>query len=272
MSALVQPRMDHVPLDEVYEPEVMGVIDHFVGPGDVCIDVGASIGFFTCLLANRVGPQGLVYAFEPNGLSFGHLERNVAMRGLANVFALRQAVWNKPEKTLKLHSVPALGYTSVLEYVTTTYTEQVRAVTIDSLALSPRFIKIDCEMAELQALQGATRTLAAGVDCVVLEFNYPLMRQNELSDRVIRDFMHNLGYDMFLISIGAPEGGYLAPIKIDNKVVIDVLPHVVNVNVMFSTEEKVRWKWRTEDISPLSQTLIESSKNSSSLTIGNQKE
>lgn len=272
MSALKQPKMDHMPLDEVYEPEVMGVIDHFVGPGGVCIDVGASIGFFTCMLAQKVGRNGLVFAFEPNGLSFGHLERNIAMRGLANVFALRQAVWNKPEKALKLHSVAALGYTSVLQYVTTTYTEQVEAVTIDSLALAPDFIKIDCEMAELEVLQGATETLRAGVDCVVLEFNYHLMRQNEMSDRRIRDLMYGLGYDMFLISIGAPEGGYLAPIKIENNVEIDVLPHVVNVNVMFSTEEKVKWKWRMQDISPLSQTLIESSKNSSLLTIGNQKE
>src|SRR4051794_30703484 len=33
--------------------------------GDVAIDVGAHVGFFTMLMAAAVGPDGRVYAFEP---------------------------------------------------------------------------------------------------------------------------------------------------------------------------------------------------------------
>jgi hypothetical protein len=34
-------------------------------PGDVAVDVGANIGFFTALFGTLVGPAGRVFAFEP---------------------------------------------------------------------------------------------------------------------------------------------------------------------------------------------------------------
>ena len=39
-------------------------------PGDAVIDCGAGIGEFTVLAAKRVGPEGLVLAFEPKPRKF----------------------------------------------------------------------------------------------------------------------------------------------------------------------------------------------------------
>jgi FkbM family methyltransferase len=41
------------------------IVRHLVSTGDHVIDVGASIGQYTKFLADSVGPNGLVYSFEP---------------------------------------------------------------------------------------------------------------------------------------------------------------------------------------------------------------
>ncbi len=46
------------------ENEVLG-LDRLVGPGAVCVDVGAEFGLYTWSLADLVGPAGAVHAVEP---------------------------------------------------------------------------------------------------------------------------------------------------------------------------------------------------------------
>jgi len=48
-----------------HEPGVVQGLEELVQPGWTAIDVGANIGYFTLLMAKRVGPQGKVIAFEP---------------------------------------------------------------------------------------------------------------------------------------------------------------------------------------------------------------
>lgn len=265
MTATRQTLHSEGVLEALYEPEVTAAIERIVEPGDYCVDAGASIGYFTCLLSRLVGPKGLVLAVEPNLPSFEYLEENIAARGLKNVSTWRGALWREDLPAIKMHSVERLGYTSVLTYHSTTYTEVVEARKLDSIllpGLPPDFLKIDCESAEFEILQGAERILRSGVKGVILEFNYGLMRQQELSDKRIRSFLKDLGYDMFLISIGSPEAGYRDPIMVDLGTEIRVGGSLMHVNVLFSTEELVREKWRICDTSKSLQSSAESYKNS----------
>src|SRR4051812_3071816 len=41
------------------------MIAEIMKPGDTVIDVGANVGFYSCLFARRVGTHGQVLAFEP---------------------------------------------------------------------------------------------------------------------------------------------------------------------------------------------------------------
>src|SRR6478735_3598872 len=50
---------------EAYEPSVRFAIDSFVGPGSVCYDIGANQGLWSLRMAERAGPHGQVFAFEP---------------------------------------------------------------------------------------------------------------------------------------------------------------------------------------------------------------
>lgn len=66
------------------EPGTIAWLDQ-LKPGDVFYDIGANIGIYTLIAAQKVGPTGMVYAFEPHIINAGSLLRNVRQAGLDNV-------------------------------------------------------------------------------------------------------------------------------------------------------------------------------------------
>jgi len=49
-----------------YEPETTSVILRLLRPGDVVLDIGANLGYYSFLMAEAVGAKGQIHAFEPN--------------------------------------------------------------------------------------------------------------------------------------------------------------------------------------------------------------
>ena len=80
---------------EKYEPYETELILRQAKSGDVVVDVGANIGYYTVLLANKVGPNGKVYAFEPDSTNFEILKKNIEANKLENVVMVNAAVSNK---------------------------------------------------------------------------------------------------------------------------------------------------------------------------------
>src|SRR5262245_36198270 len=60
-----------------YEPTETQLVRQVLKEGDVFIDVGANIGWFTVHAAKLVGEKGQVIAFEPEPSNLAMLERNV---------------------------------------------------------------------------------------------------------------------------------------------------------------------------------------------------
>ncbi|HEY0707108.1 MAG TPA: FkbM family methyltransferase, partial [Polyangia bacterium] len=85
------------------ELDLLGVL---LKPGDIAIDVGANIGTHTIFFGQRVGPQGRVFAFEPQGMAFRWLAANVALNHLDNVVLFPMAA-GRQAGTI---AVPAVDY------------------------------------------------------------------------------------------------------------------------------------------------------------------
>src|SRR5437764_1145672 len=79
-----------------YEPAITMLLASDLTEGDVFVDVGAHIGYFTILAAGLVGSTGKVLAFEPEPTNYEQLLRHIKLNDLSNVVVFNWAVGDHP--------------------------------------------------------------------------------------------------------------------------------------------------------------------------------
>jgi len=142
----------------VWEPVITSWLKTVLKPGDVVIDVGANIGYYTTLAAKIVGPTGRVIAIEPFPETFDALRDNVRRNGLANVELINAAVGDGAVLSLYQDPSGALGTISMLKQPEWRHVADVPTTTLEK-AVPPglqerlRMVKIDAEGAEDIALR-----------------------------------------------------------------------------------------------------------------------
>src|ERR1700704_2394713 len=72
--------------------EFEDVLNKVVRPGELVVDAGANIGTHPVEFSRLVGPEGAVFAFEPQRLVFQALCANIAINQCVNVMAYREAL------------------------------------------------------------------------------------------------------------------------------------------------------------------------------------
>jgi FkbM family methyltransferase len=87
------------------EPALSEFILRHVQEGDVCVDAGANIGYFSLLFAQRVAPSGKVIAIEPAPDNVRRLRANLELNGAAGVVDVIEAACapQKGETQFYLH-------------------------------------------------------------------------------------------------------------------------------------------------------------------------
>lgn len=127
-----------------------------VKPGDVVVEAGAHVGTITVPLARAVGPDGAVYAYEPQEHLHSMLHDNISGNGLRHVFAVRSALGAASSVT---RYTPNPGNTGAVELgaagVFETPVETLDAMSLARLDL----IKADVEGMEVEVLLGAQHTI-----------------------------------------------------------------------------------------------------------------
>ena len=145
-----------------YESFCTEIMSRHIKKGDVCLDVGANIGWFTTLFAKLCGSSGQVHAFEPVPKTFADLQRNVAINQTgANVF-INNFGLGDVEKEFEIHLFPDLpnGHASLAAKPDhKSETVPVLIKTLDSYLAERNidqvdFIKVDVEGAEQMFLKG----------------------------------------------------------------------------------------------------------------------
>jgi FkbM family methyltransferase len=167
-------------LDGLWEANVTGWLQRTLQPGQVFVDVGANIGYFTLLGGQLVGPAGRVVAIEAHPGSAELLRRNVVINGMHHHVEVRHsAAWSR-QTTVQFHlrahfaansSVGSVGTAGLAELDDSEETVEVDAVPLDDLlAELPRVdvIKVDVEGAEGHVFTGLDRTLRANPDITVM--------------------------------------------------------------------------------------------------------
>lgn len=144
-------------------------------PGDCFIDVGANCGVFTLMAADRVGPDGLVVAFEPCFTTFAKLIRNIGLNAFDNVLPFNMALsaLTRPE----LLDSSAAGHSGRFAIANDPVAAGERVMTL-SISDFPGLlkligersiiVKIDVEGFEYAVLQGLQPILALPQTCAVV--------------------------------------------------------------------------------------------------------
>jgi FkbM family methyltransferase len=148
----------------VYEFAVSKLVREYLKPGDVFVDVGANIGYYTVIAAGIVGPSGLVYAFEPSSKVRARLERNVTLNGLSQVTIRPEAVSSRTGIVRLVE--PQNTNNDGLAYVDSSgggAGTEVPSVRLDELIelreRAPALIKVDVEGGEPEVYRGASALL-----------------------------------------------------------------------------------------------------------------
>lgn len=74
----------HLMLDGYWEMWLTEALARAVRPGMTVIDIGANLGYFTLLMADLVGADGRVHAFEPNPPIAARLKHSLSLNGFGD--------------------------------------------------------------------------------------------------------------------------------------------------------------------------------------------
>ncbi|MGQ0674704.1 MAG: FkbM family methyltransferase [Rhodospirillales bacterium] len=201
-----------------YETHTSQVLVGVLRPGDVFVDVGAHVGYYSLLARALVGPGGRVFAFEPNPETFRMLIANIVGNGYGNVHAFNCALGAKND-VATLHINDDNEGETALWNVTADKrfaksraahrTVQVAVATLDEIAgggalKDARAVKIDAEGWEPQVLAGAAAVLERDRPRhVVCEINRGALAAAGGSERAIRALFKQRGYGCRLINLSS---------------------------------------------------------------------
>ena len=193
-----------------YDQRMSQVVDRFVHPGQTVWDVGSERGWFTLLMAKRVGSTGRVDAFEPFAANADRLGANMQLNDMHWVHVHRLAVADvtgsvrfQPPSDQIIDEYDYLEHCSGVGFVTESGSPdaiEVPAVRLDDHARqqsieSLHFIKMDVEGAELMALRGAEQTIRRHRPIIAVEYNRAALRRAGTTMHELDAWLNDHGYE-----------------------------------------------------------------------------
>jgi len=174
-----------------YEPETVAFLRDHLHEGKTFLDIGAHIGLFAVIAANRVGRTGKVICFEPTPFTRKVLSEVVGLNGCLDRVEIRsEAVSSGRGRVTFFDSGDALSVVNSLVRSEISQGEyEVETTSIDDIVdeemLAIDCIKVDVEGAELELLNGASKTLTAMRPTVRLSLHPPFLSERESTMQAI---------------------------------------------------------------------------------------
>lgn len=190
----------------VWEPYESSLILGLLRPGDVFLDVGANIGYFSLLAASVVGSRGTVFAFEPDPDNYRLLKANIELNGMVHcIKAVEAALGDSSgearlylsENNLGDHQVYAgegrRSSVSIARHHGSEYLEG-RLQRLD-------LVKVDTQGSEFQVIAGLMPLLQDlnSKPRLVIELTPHSLRQAGASGRALIELLATLGLPMWII-------------------------------------------------------------------------
>jgi FkbM family methyltransferase len=195
----------------VTEPRFTDVAGRLVGKGAHVLDVGANIGYFTCIMARNAGRGGRVVAFEPVERPRAYLAHNVRANGFDTVTVDAHALadWTgEGQVTLPKYRleprVPEAA-SAAFETPVARLDDLAGELGLDRVDV----IKMDIEGSEARALEGMRGILERRRPTLAIEVHPSFLSHYGDSVAGLRALFGELGYGMVAIEpADGPETNY----------------------------------------------------------------
>jgi FkbM family methyltransferase len=181
-------------------------------PGATVADIGANWGIYSIPAARRVGPDGHVFAFEPNTKNAKILFRNAMMNGLENIHFMTTAV----SEQFGLAALPveiAQNSGTVITHPSITVQEALSWEPVSAIPLDAmrgqlgrvELMKMDIEGGEFRACKGAYAIISEDRPTVFLEFTPILLRSiSWVEPAALLELFLDLGYTIDILHQARP--------------------------------------------------------------------
>lgn len=190
-----------------YESKSVDIVREWHVGSAVGIDIGANIGLFSLQLLNSgLNKDSIIYAFEPNPLTFSRLQLTIQENSLFNNIVVYPLAVS--ENTELLHFSAHADISSSGDGIFDTGRAGsvkniiIHTTTIDNFIaqLSLKrldWIKIDVEGAELLVFQGGVNTIRTFRPKIIFEIHRDNIKPYGISTSEIFAFINNLNYKIY---------------------------------------------------------------------------
>lgn len=189
--------------------------------GDIVVDLGANLGYFTLLAARLVGGKGKVYAFEPEPVNYGLLLKNIEINGYRNIVPVQKAV-SDTTGTLRLFvDKEDTGAHTIHQSGDNTEFIEIQSITLDEFFRDKKHpidvIKMDIEGAEMAALLGMERLVKENEDLKMFVEFYPpgIKRRGDSPEEFARRLLEDYRFSILAIGEYTEDKKYLKINKVD---------------------------------------------------------
>jgi FkbM family methyltransferase len=196
----------------VWEPNLTSWLTLRLMPGDVFVDIGAYVGYYSLLASHLVGEKGRVVAIEPLPQVFHMLEANLAANLVRNVRTVNIAVWDTHQNELEMFTDEdsLSGRTTLmsewadhwqLRTRSTVRGRPLPAILTGDEMRTARIVKIDVEGAEAHVTAGMEPLLVEGRSDleVVLEVSPQVLEAQGMSSKKLLELFGRHGFFAYRI-------------------------------------------------------------------------
>lgn len=218
-----------------WEKHVAGALRRLLRPGDLVVEGGANIGCHTLVMAEAIGPTGLLYVFEPLPdliplLELTLIYQKKRFERLASI-EIRNLALLDHEGPIEILLEPEVygGAHVAVPHTSDRYSRRLpaRATTIDAALRDEgtrpvSLIRLDIEGSEILALRGAEETLRRSPALkIVMEWS-PIMLRSRSDPMEGAAWLSSLGFRFWRIEGALWRGHSLHPVTSD---ALPDLPH-----------------------------------------------
>jgi len=186
----------------VYEPLITELFKKEIKKGDVVLDIGANIGYYTLIFAKFIGEEGKVFAFEPEPSNFALLKKNIKTNGYQNVTLEEKVISNKNGKIKLYISEESNGLHRIYGLE-----DGWKSIEVESIRLDDYFkgyngkidwIKIDIEGGEWAAFQGMSLLLEKNKNLkIVTEFSPCFLKEFGINPEEYLRLLQKYGFTIY---------------------------------------------------------------------------